>query len=233
MKTNRRRNIKRYCLPTPNAVITDKLIMNEISDGSRVIDLGCGDGRLLCSLRDQRKCDVLGIELDYEEFLIAVNRGVPVLHGDLDRGLGEIPNDSFDYAVLSQTLQQVRHPLEILEEIFRVARLALVVIPNFGYWKIRWQVLVFGRAPVTSEIPYQWYNTPNLHFMSMHDFRDLQQQGRFKIIKEFPIIGDGSKKNRWLANFLAKNVLYVLERPEKEAEVDVVKTESVSVSEVP
>jgi methionine biosynthesis protein MetW len=199
-------------MTNPSAVLTDKLIMQEIASGSRVIDLGCGDGRLLCGLRDKHQCDILGIELDYEEFLLAIAQGIPVLHGDLDKGLREIPDNSFDFAVLSQTLQQVRQPLELLDEILRVAKKALVVIPNFGYWKIRWQVLVYGRAPVTEDIPYQWYNTPNLHFMSINDFRDLSLQGRFHIVKEIPIIGEEGRKAAWLANIRAKNVLYVLER---------------------
>lgn len=203
---------KRYCMPDASAVLTDEIITRHIDRHSRVIDLGCGNGRLLALLKDSHECDVQGIELEYGEFLSAIERGVPVIRADLDQGLSHIPDDSFDFAVLSQTLQQVRHPKALLEEILRVARRVLVVVPNFAYWKVRLQVLFQGRAPVTEELPYQWYNTPNLHFMSMHDFRDLADRGNFTIVKELPIIGDRSVDHAWLANLRARNLLYVLER---------------------
>ncbi len=203
---------QRYCMRDPSATIIDEIIKREIPPGSRVIDLGCGDGRLLQLLRDDMHCNVQGIELDEEEFLAAMKRGLPVLRGDLDEGLQYLPDDSFDFAVLSQTLQQLRYPVELLENILRVARRVLVVVPNFAYWKIRLQVLLFGRAPVTEELPYEWHNTPNLHLMSMEDFRDLEKRGTFQIVKELPIIGERSVARATWANLRARTVLYILER---------------------
>lgn len=203
---------KRFCMPDPKAAITDELLMRHIDRGSRVIDLGCGDGRLLQRLRDEHDCSVQGVELDLDELLASVARGVPVVRADLDMKLDGIPDDTFDYAVLSQTLQQLRHPTTILSEVVRVAKRGLVVVPNFGHWRVRHQVVWHGRAPVTSELPYEWYNTPNLHFMSMRDFRDLTERLNIEIIRELPIIHGFALERAWLANLRAESLLYLLER---------------------
>ncbi|MHC4875427.1 MAG: methionine biosynthesis protein MetW [Planctomycetota bacterium] len=203
---------KRFCMPDPKAAITDELLMQHIERGSRVIDLGCGDGRLLQRLRDEHECSVQGVELDLDELLLAIARGVPVVRTDLDQKLQGIPDNAFDYAVLSQTLQQLRHPTTILTETVRVATRALVVVPNFGHWRIRHQVLWHGRAPVTSELPYEWYNTPNLHFMSMRDFRDLAERLNIEVVQELPIIGRKALERAWLANLRAESLLYLVER---------------------
>lgn len=191
--------------------MTDELIMRHINPGSRVIDLGCGDGRLLERLRDQHHCSVLGVELDQQEMVGAVARGVAVLKADLDAGLAEIPARSFDCAVLSQTLQQVRHPQNLLAEMVRIARRALVVVPNFGNWKVRMQVLRSGRTPVTEVLPYEWFNTPNLHFMSMNDFRDLMDRMQIQVVRELPIIHGRAVDRAWMANLRADSALYLLE----------------------
>jgi methionine biosynthesis protein MetW len=205
----------RYLMPDPTVALTDKEIMKHVPVGCRVLDLGCGDGRLLEILRDVHQCRVQGVELDPEEIVACIDRGVPVIQGDLDQGLPEFPDDSFDYAVLSQTLQQLKFPKRVLEEILRVARRSLVVVPNFAYWKGRLQYLLGGRAPVTKALPYEWYNTPNLHFMSMYDFRDLVERLGIHVLKELPIIGGRAVDRAWAANLRAESALYVLERPEQ------------------
>ncbi|MBW3540556.1 MAG: methionine biosynthesis protein MetW [Planctomycetes bacterium] len=201
-------------MPDPGAALTDRVIHAHIDAGSRVIDLGCGDGRLLALLRDRHGCSVQGVELDVERMIAAVSRGVPVIQADLDEGLQDVPDGSFDFAVLSQTLQQVRRPQHVLQEMLRVARRALVVVPNFGHWRVRMQLVLQGRAPVTSALPYEWYDTPNLHVMSMHDVRDLAAQLGFRIVKELPIIGGRAVDRAWAANLRAASALYVLERLE-------------------
>jgi len=206
---------KRYCMKDPSSTITDEIIQQEILPGSRVIDLGCGDGRLMQLLKTEMNCQVQGIELDEDEFLQAMRRGLPVIRGDLDDGIQDLPDNSFDFAVLSQTLQQLRYPVELLEQILRVANKVLVVVPNFAFWRIRLQVLMFGRAPVTEELPYEWHNTPNLHLMSMQDFQDLEKHGSFRIVKALPIIGENSAPRAVWANLRAHTVLYILERPEQ------------------
>ena len=198
-------------MPIPTDALIDAIIMEHIDPGSRVIDLGCGDGRLLERLRDERDCSVLGVEVDLGEIHGALLRGVSIIQGDLDEGLPDIPSGSFDFAVLSQTLQQVRHPKKVLEEITRVSRKALVLVPNFAHWRVRLQVFKQGRAPVTESLPYDWYDTPNLHFMSMSDFRDLAENLGLQILKELPIIGGRAVNRAWAANLRAESALYVLE----------------------
>ena len=203
--------MRRYSVLDPTAALTDRLIMDQIGRASRVIDLGCGDGRLLCRLRDELGCSVQGVELDHREVIEAISKGMPVIQSDLDRGLKEIPEQAFDYAVLSQTLQQVRHPQELLNEMLRIAKRAVILVPNYGHWWIRFQILLHGRTPITGTLPYDWYNTPNLHFLSMIDFRELCIQMKFKILREIPIIRGQAANGAWAANVRADNALYVLE----------------------
>lgn len=191
---------------------TDWLLMDQIAPGSRVVDLGCGDGRLLETLAERKGCRTLGIEVDEAQVLASIGRGVPVLKLDLDDGLPDLPDDSFDFAVLSQTLQQVKHPKRVLEEMRRIAPRALVTVPNFGHWRVRFQVAVGGRAPVTYSLPYAWYETPNLHFLTMRDFRDMATALQFRVVKELPIVGGVAVERAWAANLRADSALYLLER---------------------
>ena len=158
-------------MPDPTVALTDEIIMKEIEPGCRVIDLGCGDGRLLARLRDDHDCQVLGIELGHEAILGAMRRGVPVVQTDLDRGLPDVPDDAFDFAVLSQTLQQVRLPKDVLQEMLRVAQKALVVVPNFGHWRVRLQIVRYGRAPVTEARVHLPFFFSRLRFLSSSSTR--------------------------------------------------------------
>jgi methionine biosynthesis protein MetW len=208
----RERNDRVYCMSDPLEKLTDETIIAQIPYGSRVLDLGCGNGRLLAQLRDVHGASVQGLEIDRRQIIGALTRGVPVVHADLDRGLEGFPDLAFDFAVLSQTLQQVRHPRVILREMLRVAKQSLVVVPNFGYWRVRMGLLLWGRAPVTSALPYEWYDTPNLHFMSMHDFRGLVSVVEGRIVKELPMIKGRAVDRAWAANLRADSALYVLEK---------------------
>lgn len=208
---------QRYCMPDPTAALTDQVIMNQIAAGSRVLDLGCGDGRLLATLRDIHGCSVQGVELDLNGIIAAIARGVPVIQSDLDHGLPDFPDDAFDFAVLSQTLQQVRQPKTLLIEILRVARKALVVVPNFGFWRARLWLLLYGRAPVTQSLPFTWYDTPNLHFMSLLDFRDLIDGLNVRVERVLPIIKNRAVDRAWAANLRAESALYVIERADSKA----------------
>lgn len=213
---------KRMLMPDPRDAVSDEVVIAQVDPGSRVVDLGCGDGRLLARLRDRHGCEVLGIERDTDAFIEAVKQGVPILQTDLNQGLQHIPSQAFDFAVLSQTLQQVDRPLDLLVEIFRIARRALIVVPNFAHWRIRLQVILHGRAPVTDSLPYEWYESPNVHFLSMLDFRDLANRGNFRIVKELPIIGERAVQRAAFANLRAHSAVYVLERPVRPATESVV-----------
>ena len=202
-------------MPDPNDVIVDEVILREIPRESRVIDLGCGNGRLLTRLRDDLNCSVLGVELDDANFKTGISRGLPVLNIDLDENLADVPSDSFEWAILSETLQEVRHPKTLVMEMMRIARRAIIVVPNFAQWKIRWEILKSGRTPVNSSFPFAWYDTPNLHFMSLYDFRDLVDELGLHIVKEMPIIKGKAVERAWLANILAESGFFVVERSEK------------------
>lgn len=202
----------RYQLPDPSVQLVDELIMRHIDRGSRVIDLGCGDGRLLHRLKEEMDCNVVGIDFEQKNVNSVIQRGLPVVAADLNQGLSDIPSDTFDFAVLSQTLQQVQNPRQLLMEMLRVANRGLVVVPNFGHWRVRLEVLRKGRTPITQTLPYEWHESPNLHFMSMFDFRELMQSIGLRIVKERPIIRGRSVDKAWAANIRADSAFYLLER---------------------
>jgi len=185
--------------------------MEHIEPESRVLDLGCGDGRLMWRLQKEMQCRVQGVDVEYQNIVAVLERGLPAISADLDRGLLEFPDASFDYVVLSQTLQQVRHPRMLLDEMLRIANRALIVVPNFGHWRVRWEVLTRGRTPVTCTLPYEWHETPNLHFMSMRDFRDLMDNMGLRIVRESPIIRGRAVDRLWGANLRADSAFYLLE----------------------
>ena len=141
-----------------------------VEPGSRVLDVGCGDGSLLRLLAEKRNVDARGIELSQSGVNLCVAKGLSVIQGDADTDLVYYPDGSFDYVILSQTLQAMRQPRVVLEHMLRIGRRAIVSFPNFGHWKIRLQLLATGRMPVTKNLAYTWYETPNIHFCTINDF---------------------------------------------------------------
>jgi methionine biosynthesis protein MetW len=149
------------------------MVADMVAQGARVLDVGCGDGELLHILAERRGVDGRGIELSREGVNECVAKGLAVIQGDADTDLIDYPDDGFDYVILSQTLQATRQPRYVLEQMLRIGRSAVVSFPNFGHWRIRLQVMLNGRMPQTDNLPYAWYESPNIHFCTIKDFRDL------------------------------------------------------------
>lgn len=160
-----------------------------IRPGASVLDLGCGDGSLLRFLTDTRDTRGYGVEIDDDNALACVSNGVNVIQSDLESGLSGFESGSFDYVILSQTLQAMRHTEEIVREMLRVGREGIVSFPNFGYWKHRWQVLL-GHMPVSSNLPYQWFNTPNIHLCTLRDFEAFCSQHGVRVLERM-VLGNG------------------------------------------
>jgi methionine biosynthesis protein MetW len=146
------------------------LIARMVEPGARVLDVGCGDGSLLALLARQRGVDGRGIELSRENVGGCLAKGLAVIQGDADTDLAEYPDDAFDYVILSQTIQATRRPRWVLEQMLRIGRRAIVTFPNFGHWRVRVELGLKGRMPVTDNLPYSWYDTPNIHFCTIRDF---------------------------------------------------------------
>jgi len=188
-----------------------QIIADNIAPGSRVLDIGCGDGALMAALRDEKGCDARGLEIDPANVARAVARGLSVVQGDADTDLAAYPDASFDYAVLSQTLQTTHRPDMILAELLRIGKQAFVSFPNFAHWRIRMSLLLRGRMPVTRLIPQSWYDTPNIHHVTIDDFRALVRDGRFAQEEQWFLSGD-KQTGRAMANLLAEHAVFLLRR---------------------
>ena len=167
-------------------------IASMVQPGSRVLDVGCGDGELMEILINTRRCDARGIELSREGVNAGVARGLAVIQGDADVDLADYPDDSFDYVILSQTIQATRRPKWVLEQMLRVGRHAIVSFPNFGFWRMRLDLLVNGRMPRTENLPYSWHDTPNIHFCTIRDFVALVEEVGAQIDRAVALNGYGT-----------------------------------------
>jgi len=161
-----------------------RLIEEMVPDGATVLDLGCGDGELLAALVADKHVRGSGVEIDPAAVEACVGRGLSVFHGDLDEGLADYLDGSIDVVILSFSLQQLRRPRMLVREMARVGRLAIVSFPNFAHWSVRGQLFAVGRMPVSKELPYRWYETPNIHLCTVSDFRDLCRREELQIIRE-------------------------------------------------
>jgi len=184
------------------------VIFNWIEKKSSVLDLGCGDGKLLSLLINGKQVNAQGIEINEQAIYKCVTRGLSVFHQDIDTGLSEYNDKSFDYVILNQTLQQVKKPDFVLKEAARVGKKTIISLPNFVHYKARFQILFNGKVPVIPALPYEWYNTPNLHFLSIADFIEYCKKRKIKIEKTFFI--SKNKEIKLFPNFFAEIGIFSL-----------------------
>ena len=160
-----------------------KIIADLIETNTRVLDVGCGDGTLMEFLKINKKIDIRGIEISKNNVQQCIGKGLTVIEGDAEKDLSQFPDGSFDFVILSQTLQAFLNPEKVISELLRVGKKAIVTIPNFGYWKVRLHLLMKGTMPVTRTLPDEWYNTPNLHMCTIKDFFTFCENRKINIYK--------------------------------------------------
>ena len=193
-----------------------EIIADWIRPGSHVLDLGCGDGSLLAHLYEAKQCTGYGLEIDPDNIARCIARGVDVLQTDLDRGLSEFNDNGFDYVVMTQSLQALHFPDRILEEMLRIGREAVTSFPNMGHWKCRAQLALSGHMPVTRSLPHRWYDTPNIHLCTVHDFERLCAARGYRVLRRAAVdqhhrVNFGA---RLLPNLLGESALYQFRRAE-------------------
>jgi methionine biosynthesis protein MetW len=193
-----------------------QLIAEMIQPGARVLDIGSGDGTLIDHLFRTRGCDARGIEIDMKEVTRAVAHGLPVMQGDADNDLSQYPDQSFDYVVLSRTLQAVERPREVLRQMLRIGTRALVSFPNFGHWQVRWRLVSTGRMPNTRTWSRPWHETPNIHPCTVLDFRALCDEEGY-VVERWLAVDEAGKRSPWrrslwLANIFGEQALFLLRK---------------------
>ncbi len=194
-----------------NSISLDYRVIYEIIEpGSRVLDLGCGTGELIYLLEKEKNAKVQGIELDESAIYKCVEKGLSVFHGDIDSGLSEYPDKSFDYVILNQSMQQLKKAGFVIEESLRVSGKVIVGFPNFVYIKARLMFFFRGKAPITKSLPYRWYDTPNLHFLSISDFKDFCLKKNITILTAY-YLGENQLVRFW-PNLFALNAIFVITR---------------------
>jgi methionine biosynthesis protein MetW len=199
-----------------------RIIVDLVAPGSRVLDLGCGEGGLLKALQEQKQVRAEGVELSEACIAACVEKGLfNVHHGDLDEGLAEYADQSMDYVLLTNTIQVLHRPLLLIREMARVGKRCLISFPNFGHWPVRAQLFFGGRMPKSKQLPYEWYDTPNIHLFTIRDFRDFCRQAGLRILHEITLNTSNQrcKRVRLLPNLLADAALFVVEgRPSEPLE---------------
>jgi methionine biosynthesis protein MetW len=188
---------------------SDYAIIGEIVEPkTKVLDLGCGEGELLAWLAANKDVDGRGVEISGAKVSRAISRGVSVYQCDIDQGLADYPDQAFDYVILSQTLQETRHPREVLREMVRVGRRVIVAFPNFGHWRVRAAMLLSGRAPRTKLFPYEWYDSPNIHFLTVQDFEELAAAEGLLVERRYFLAGH--RKIGAMPNLLAETAVFLV-----------------------
>ena len=192
-----------------------KVISELIENKSKVLDVGCGDGDLMKYLFENKTKDIRGLEISKESVQNCLSKGLPVIEGNAENDLMQFPNHSFEYVILSQTLQAFLNPEKVIKELLRVGKKAIVTIPNFGHWKVRLKLLVNGTMPLTENLPYEWHNTPNLHMCTIKDFFIFCEKRNIKIFKSLALnqdkISEINVKNLKYKNLMSDLGIFLIE----------------------
>jgi methionine biosynthesis protein MetW len=189
-----------------------RIILKLVERGTKALDLGCGTGELLALLAREKSVIGRGVEIDANNISVCMGREVPAIQGDVDEGLADYPDRSFDYVILNQTLQVVKAPDRVLEEMVRVGKMGIVGFPNFGNWRVRLDLLLRGRMPMTRELPEPWYSTPNIHLLTIRDFESLCEEKGIKITRRVLLGRSGRIKAPGLGNLLAVQAIYMIRK---------------------
>jgi methionine biosynthesis protein MetW len=187
------------------------IIAANVAPGTRCLDVGCGEGDLMAALRDTKGVDARGLELERDRVAAAVSRGLSVIQGDANVDLADYPDGAFDYAILSQTLQTTIRPDQVIDQLLRVGRKAFVSFPNFAQWRIRLALAFGGRMPVTAQLPDRWYDTPNIHHVTIDDFRGLIKDRGLQVEQQWFLSGN-KQTTAAGANLLAEHAVFLLSR---------------------
>jgi methionine biosynthesis protein MetW len=193
-----------------------QIISDLIENNTRVLDVGCGDGTLMKYLKDKKNVDTRGLEISKDKVQMCVSKGLAVIEGNAEKDLKQFPNSSFNYAVLSQTLQAFYDPEKVIDDLLKVADKAIVTIPNFGFWKVRLDLLIKGTMPITKNLPDEWYNTPNLHMCTLKDFFNFCSKKKIKLFKSLALHNEKTVEinsfNLNLKNLSSELGIFLLEK---------------------
>lgn len=193
-----------------------QIISELIENNKRVLDVGCGDGTLMKHLFENKNIDTRGLEISKNNVQKCISKGLSVIEGNAEKDLEQFPDSSFDYVILSQTLQAFYNPEKVIDNLLRVANKAIVTIPNFGYWKVRLHLFLKGTMPITTHLPNEWFNTPNIHMCTIKDFVNFSKQKNFKLFKSLALrekkVSEINSKNLNIKNFFSELGIFLIEK---------------------